>query len=248
MRRAAALFCLILAAGCSDDKRTPTPSNDSGVPADSGTPPDSGESPDLGVDPSDTGEPPDLGVADAGVEDVGTILGPTIVVFTASPQMVAAGQTTTLVYTVRDATSISITAMPGGTLLDATTVLSGSLTTPPLDTGTRFVLTAVDAMSRTAMQTTFVGVDPGTPVINNFFAMPNPSTAGGATTLTWDVSANTTRVRILQGVTMLHEAPAGMIQQGSFEVTNLTAGSNPFTLEAWNFAHQTTSLVVVEAN
>lgn len=243
-RAAAALFCSILAAGCSDEKRTPT-SNDSGVPADTGTPPDSGEAPDLGADLSDTGEPPDMGIADAGVEDVGTITGPTIVVFTASPQMVAAGQRTTLVYTVRDAVSVSIVAMPGDTLLDMSSMLSGSLMSLPLDTGTRFVLTAVDSMSRSAMQTTFVGVDPGTPVINSFIATPAAAPAGGSTTLSWDVSANTTRVRILQGTTMLYEAPAGMIQQGSFEVTNLVAGDNPFTLEAWNFAHQTTSLVVV---
>ena len=68
--------------------------------------------------------------------DEATVI-PTIISFTATPASVAKGGTVTLAWNVTDATSITITADPGGAL-PASTLATGSVTSGAINDVTAF--------------------------------------------------------------------------------------------------------------
>ena len=115
---------------------------------------------------------------------------PVINSFTADSPTVAPGQTTTLRWSVANATSISIdhgVGAVGGT----------SVAVTPTDT-TTYTLTATGAGGTTTAATT-VTVRVPAPVISSFSASPASIAAGGSSTLSWSVS-NTTSLSIDHGV------------------------------------------------
>lgn len=154
---------------------------------------------------------------------------PVILEFVASVQSVLPGETVTLSYRVDNATSVTITAVPGGALIQDGVDLIGTITTAPLDATTRFSIVATGAVDPPAERTVSVTVDTTPVVINGFNAMPNPGPLGGTTDLSWQ-TANADRVRVLRGQTELVNSMT-MTALGSVTV-NLTATSTTFTLEA----------------
>ena len=89
--------------------------------------------------------------------------GPTISSFTASPAVVAAGDTTTLSWTV-DSTATRISISPG-----IGTVTGTSVETPELSATTEYTLTATDAEGGSSTRTTTVTIedtDTGGPIID----------------------------------------------------------------------------------
>lgn len=234
------LASLSLAIACSDEGREPSMPADATVRADA-------EAPDLGGF-ADAAE--DAGVeADAAEEDVGPADaggGPMVVGFAASAAQAMMGETVTLTWEVTGATSVSIAAMPGGTLLDSSPMLTGMLDTPPINFTTSFTLTAADAENRTATRMITVSYNPGEPVVVSFIADPDVTVAEETTTLRWETT-NANRVRILQGANELFNSTT-MVATGEYTTPPLMAGVHPFTLEASNFANQTTALVIVTAN
>jgi hypothetical protein len=234
------LLCLG-ALACSDEKREPP------APSDAGRAADADES-DLGAAPDaeseDAGAVEDATAADADLEDAST--GPTIIRFVSSRSQVTSGETVELQWEVSGATSISVTAVPGGALVDSSTIAIGSVTSAPINFTTTFRLDARDEQSRTAMRQVTVTFDPGQPMILSFTANPETVAAESTTTLSWTTS-NALRVRILQGASELFVSTT-MVDAGEFVTAPLPLGQHPFTLEASNFANQTTQLVVVGAN
>jgi len=115
---------------------------------------------------------------------------PVISSFTADSPTVAPGQTTTLRWSVANATSISIDHGVGA-------VAGASVAVTPIDT-TTYTLTATSAGGTTTAATT-VTVRAPAPVISSFSASPTSIAAGGSSTLSWSVS-NATSLSIDQGV------------------------------------------------
>lgn len=247
-RRALALptaLALALVAACSSEDRTPGPT-DTGVAPDSGIAPDSGLAPDAegGADAdvtADAGPGTDATAPDGGNGR------PVVVVFGASTQFALVGDLVTLVWNVQNADTVSVEANPGGPVITATTAIHGSATSQPLEVTTTFTLSAVNGAG-TTQRALVVGVDPGQPTIGTFVATPNPTTLGGTTVLSW-TTTNASRVRVLQGATVLHETTnASEVAFWSWTTGPLNESQNALTLEAWNFAHQLTQLLIVAAN
>jgi len=99
---------------------------------------------------------------------------PTIVTFTATPSSINAGQTSTLAWTVQNATSVQITSL-------GTVNLTGSQGVSPAQT-TTYTLTATNASGQTT-QTVTVTVNSGT--------VTNPTLSGCAVSPTGSVVAGT---------------------------------------------------------
>lgn len=234
---------LVLLACSSEERRTTPPRTDAGTGTDAGAIADSGSTADSNV--PDDAAATDAAEPDVGAHDAGRIDPPQIIVFTASPSSVSSGSSALLLWNTSGADSISISANPGGAVVDNSTMAMGSIQSAALTATTIFTLTAVNGGGMVSTDTT-VSVDPGNPVIARFDANPISVNAGDTTTLSWD-TMNGMRVRILQGATTLFDTMT-MVDSGSFVTGPLPQGSNPFTLEVSNFAHQRTALVVVNAN
>jgi uncharacterized protein (TIGR03437 family) len=117
---------------------------------------------------------------------------PVISNFTASPPTIQAGQSSTLSWSVTNATSISIDNGIGTVTGSSRVVSPGSTTT--------YVLTASSsAGSVTASTTTTVAAPTPAPTISSFSASPSTITAGQSSTLSWSVS-NATSISIDNGI------------------------------------------------
>ena len=107
---------------------------------------------------------------------------PIINSFSADPSSITAGESSTLSWSVTDATSVTIDNGVG------TVALSGTTTVSPITT-IIYTLTATNsAGSVTASVTVTVGATPITPVINSFLANPSTITVGESSTLSWSVT------------------------------------------------------------
>ncbi len=105
--------------------------------------------------------------------------------FTATPPTISAGQSSTLSWSVPNATSVSI---PGvGTSLPAT----GTATVSPKTT-TTYTLTAAGAGGLTVSANVTVTVGASTPIILRFQAAPTNINAGQSSTLSWATSGAST--------------------------------------------------------
>lgn len=141
---------------------------------------------------------------------------PSISSFTATPSAILAGQSSTLSWTVSNATALSIDGGIG-------TVTGSSLSVTPAST-TTYILTASNgAGSVTASVTVTVSVSAPPPTINSFIAAPSTITAGQSATLSWIVS-NATSISIDNGI--------GAVTSPGFVTVNPSA-STTYTLTAF---------------
>lgn len=125
--------------------------------------------------------------------------------FTATPLMVASGGTTNLAWTTTNATQITITAEPGGELVN-TTDATGSATSAALTGDTKFTLTAAGPggpVSRSVMVT--VMANNNMPMITAFSASPATIAPGASSTLSW-TTMNADSVTITAGGNTLVDA------------------------------------------
>lgn len=117
---------------------------------------------------------------------VGGATQPVVDSFTATPAMIPMGGSSTLGWTVRDATSVTITD-PAGTQITSVPNLTGTVSVTPAAT-TAYTLTARDANGAvaTAMVTVTVNAGMGAQVVS-FTATPMSINAGSNATLAWNV-------------------------------------------------------------
>ncbi|MFA5399841.1 MAG: hypothetical protein WC169_09075 [Dehalococcoidia bacterium] len=140
---------------------------------------------------------------------------PVISSFYPSPVTVTSGSSSTLHWTVADATEVSIT--PGIGVVSAT----GLETVTPLST-TTYVLTAFNSHG-TITATTAVTVAPaGYPAISFFNAVPASVASGQSTTLSWTVTGAST-VSINQGIGAVSASGSRTITPAATTTYTITA-------------------------
>ena len=114
------------------------------------------------------------------------IAAPAITSFTASPETITAGTSTTLSWATTGATSVSVSP---GTI--ASVAASGSISLSPSAT-TTYTLTATNSVGTVTATVTVTVNEPTLPAITSFTANPTGVTLGGASTLSWVTSGATT--------------------------------------------------------
>jgi cysteine-rich repeat protein len=148
-----------------------------------------------------------------------------IAAFSATPLTVKPGDPVTLTWDTTNATSITLAAMGGMTIINAdTTRLDGNETVNPMTT-TTYVLTAAGA-SGSKTQNVTVTVE-GTPVVASFTGTPQAIELGEMATLAWNVTGAAT-ITIVDGAGT--EVYNGTMGQGSQTVSPTM--STAYTLTA----------------
>lgn len=131
----------------------------------------------------------------------------------ANPASVPPGRPTTIVYKVAGADTAEIVEEGGGPLLAPTSVLSGSVATPPISAPTVYVLRARRGEALAERSITVL-VDTLSATIDGFEATPSRVERGVPITLSWR-STNAARGELrLGGVKLLDIAP-GALAEGS---------------------------------
>jgi len=142
---------------------------------------------------------------------------PIINSFLVNPTSITVGESSTLSWSITDATSVTIDNGIGSVALSGTTVVNPT-------TATTYTLTATNsAGSVTASVTVTVLILTGFPIINSFLA--NPSIImpiGGSSTLSWSVTDATT-VTIDQGVGTVALSGATTVSPITTTIYTLTA-------------------------
>lgn len=169
--------------------------------------------------------------------------GPTIGSFQASKAAVARGERVNLSWSVQNATKVSITAAPGGTVLEASTELTGSVESAAIDASTTFTLKAENANGSTTKEVS-VTLDANAVAVISFTANPNPGRLNGVSTLQW-ITAGANQVRILRGSEVITTETTN-VASGTFDVT-LAQASTTYTLEARNDSAVDTRTLTVTA-
>ena len=169
---------------------------------------------------------------------------PRIVLFSAEPMVVEAGQSATLRYQVVGATVVRIDVEGGANVLPETGTLQGSVVTPSLTADTTFVITAENgAESATGtVRITVGGQQTQDPAVVAFAASPSTIAPGGSATLTWQTS-NATEADIEADGARVHQIPAEGVAQGSFSVS--PGATTAYTLVIRNAVGASTSASVV---
>ena len=140
---------------------------------------------------------------------------PSIDSFSFNTDSIFAGQTSTLSWSVANATSVTISPEIGTVSLTGTkNVTPGSTTT--------YTLTASNSAGNSTASATITVTSSGAPIITTFSASPTSINAGGSSTLAWDVSGSTS-ININQGI-------GGVGARGSMAVT--PAATTTYTLTA----------------
>lgn len=152
---------------------------------------------------------------------------PVIASFTAAPAAIAAGQTTTLAWTVENATSL-VLAPTVGPVSGANRTVSPIATT----TYTLSANNAVGTVTATATVTVAPALQP--PTISSFAASPSTINKGQSTTLAWTVDA-AAALSLDQGI--------GAVVGSSLSVA--PASTTTYLLSASNAAGTTTASVTV---
>ncbi len=158
------------------------------------------------------------GQADVRITTV-TSAGVQIVSFTATPTQIQAGQTSTLVWNVLNATSVVISGIGPVAAAGATSVSPTQTTT--------YTLTAVNSVNQLSLAATVTVTPAGggvgsQPLISSCFATPSNIVAGQTATLTW-ATGGATNVAITPGV-------GTVAQSGTFAVT--PTATTTYTLTA----------------
>lgn len=133
---------------------------------------------------------------------------PTITTFSASANTVASGATVELTYKVTDATSVSIAANPGGTLLASTATLEGKVTSGAITENTTFVLTATGQDGTTVNRSVMVTLMAANTVsIDSFSADPATINRGQSATLSWrTTNATSVKLDVMNGGNVIPES------------------------------------------
>jgi len=148
---------------------------------------------------------------------------PTIAVFSASPAKLITGQSSTLTWTVADATTLSVSGV--GTVTGTWVKVVPAVTTT-------YTLTATNSLGST---TAFVTITVGdVPKISSFTAAATTLTAGQSTSLSWAVAGATT-ISINQGI--------GVVTGTSVTIT--PAASTTYSLTASNSFGSATAMTTV---
>ena len=151
---------------------------------------------------------------------------PTITSFSASPTTITVGASTTLSWSVTDATTLSISGVG--------TVTGTSTTVAPTNT-TVYTLTATNSYGSTTANVTVTvnGTSGSAPTITSFTASPSSIQSGQSSTLSWSVSNATT----------LSIAGIGTVTGTSRSVSPTT--TTTYTLTATNTTGSTTATATV---
>ena len=151
---------------------------------------------------------------------------PTITSFSASPTTITVGASTTLSWSVTDATTLSISGVG--------TVTGTSTTVAPTNT-TVYTLTATNSYGSTTANVTVTvnGTSGSAPTITSFTASPSSIQSGQSSTLSWSVSNATT----------LSIAGIGTVTGTSRSVSPTT--TTTYTLTATNATGSTTATATV---
>ncbi len=174
------------------------------------------------------------GTSSAQTTVIANVAPPTINAFSATPTSFTVGNSTTLQWNVTGATNLSLDNGIGA-------VAGNSLVVTPPSTGTwTYTLTASNSSGTvTAHASVTANAPPPPPVINAFSASPTTLTAGGAATLSWNVTGATS-LSINQGV--------GAVTGTTRSVTLSTAGTYTFILTASNSSGTVTAQASVIVN
>jgi cysteine-rich repeat protein len=177
-----------------------------------------------------------------------TPVGPVISAFTANPTSVIDGGTTTLSWTVTNATNITINDQNNVEVYNGTDLGGSQVVTPSVAQVpgvATYRLTAVDADNNMATMTLTVSVNPvGAPVINSFVATPATVTLGMPCDLSWDVTGAVT-IDIEEGGAVINTSANAT---GTYQVTPLA--TTTYTLvatDANNMSAMATVTVTVNA-
>lgn len=164
--------------------------------------------------------------------------------FSALPTLIKAGETATLAWSAPGASSVTLTANPGGAVDVGTQTSAGAvLVSPVVDT-----TYTLSANGKTATAQVRVR-----PTLLSFDASPLSADAGATVTLSWN-TANATRVQLLapgRG-TLVDEMDAARVAQGSFDdtlPTQVDPGQTfPYQLVVTGAGTTLTSDVIVSLN
>lgn len=156
---------------------------------------------------------------------------PTVTSFTAQPTTIQAGQSSTLSWSVQNATSVSISPGVG------TVASSGSTSVSPSST-TTYTLTAVNGANQTTATTTVTVAAANQPQITAFAAAPSQIVSGNSATLSW-TTQNATSVSINNGI--------GTVSASGSRSVSPTS-STTYTLTATNDAGSVTSTATVQVS
>jgi RHS repeat-associated protein len=154
---------------------------------------------------------------------------PTINSFSANPGTVNSGQSSTLSWSITNATSASIDQGVG-----SVNSAGGSIDVSPATT-TTYTLTATNAMGSDMAQVT-VTVIPIPPTINSLSVNPDTIDSGQSSTLSWTIT-NATSASIDQGI--------GSVNPSSGSVTVTPVSNTKYTLTATNSFRSVTAQVSV---
>ncbi len=152
-----------------------------------------------------------------------------VISFTATPESISAGQSATLRWDVRDATSATIRGGDVDETLTGDALTRGELLVSPIASITYTLEASTDDGSNT--RTVRVNVEGVAPSIVDFSATPQSVVRGESTTLSWNVlGADTLELTDLDGQVV--DISGKDTQQDSVEVT--VNANTSYTLEATN--------------
>ncbi len=171
---------------------------------------------------------------------------PVITSFTSDKTTVSAGETVTLTWAVQRATSLRITAAPGGQVAQSSEA-NGTATSMAITADTTFTLSATND-SGTTTRTVQVSVATGPrPRITAFTADPTTIAEGGATTLRWTTQDATRLELIGPGDVSLVRTSTTNVASGEYRYSPARGGS--YRLRAYDAANtmaEATVAVTVE--
>lgn len=153
------------------------------------------------------------------------------ITFNVSPGVITSGQTTTLLWNVSGADSVSIDQGIGNVPVSGSRVISPTSTTT-------YTLTAVNTSSSLTASITVTVNQVSLPVITGFAANPSAITPGQSTTLLWNTTGATS-VSINQGIGVV-------VANGSQSVSPTT--TTTYVLTATNSSGSTTATTTITVN
>jgi len=147
---------------------------------------------------------------------------PRIIQFSSSPQNIASGQSSTLLWVVENATSVNINNGIGSVSLGGTQAVSPTA-------NTTYILTATNAAGSVTSQAT-VNVGAGVS-ITSFMATPNPSPSPGTAVVLSCQAVNATSITLNGTVTSGTTATATVNPQATTAYTCIATGSSGQTVQ-----------------
>jgi hypothetical protein len=153
---------------------------------------------------------------------------PVIVEFSSNPSTIDSGSTSTLLWNVTGATSVSINQGIGQVDVAGTRVVSPN-------TSTTYTITASNSAGSVTASAVIMITSPGLPLISSFTANPSTINAGESSNLQWNI-ADATSVSINQGI--------GSVSSSGTRTVNPTV-STTYTITASNSAGSVTASAVI---